>query len=151
MAEFYAANNTIAYQTSPSGKIAPGEQGGRLRVAYDSFDLEAVTTSDTVDFMKIPAGARVLDVICYIPDTGGTSSTLVGWSASADGGEAADPNGFITATDTSGQDQKLEVVIAAAGVGKKFTEEVTLQLAPTVANWTSTSGTIHVFLEYIKE
>ena len=68
MTSFYGVNNTKAYQNVPAEKIPAGEQSGRLRVAYDKISLSETIVGDVLHMMKIPKGARVLDVIVKFVD-----------------------------------------------------------------------------------
>tara|TARA_R100000458_G_scaffold59881_1_gene72424 strand:- start:5561 stop:6019 length:459 start_codon:yes stop_codon:yes gene_type:complete len=95
MAAYYSTNYTKQYVNVPSEKIPKGEQYGVMRVAYDDYTFAGdVDLNDTITFMKIPKGARILDV--HLVNTGmGGGSIDVGWTASDDGSIAADPDGFF--------------------------------------------------------
>ena len=95
MATYNAINYTKQYVNVPSEKIPKGEQYGVMRVAYDDYTFAGdVDLNDTITFMKIPKGARILDV--HLVNTGmGGGSIDVGWTASDDGSIAADPDGFF--------------------------------------------------------
>jgi hypothetical protein len=153
MTAYYGANNTSAFQSEPSQKIPVGEQAGRLRVAYDSIDLSgqaALTTSDTVDFMKLPAGARVIEVILASDDVGTTGDANLGWTASDDGVEAADADGFLTAVDLNAAAvvHKMSDEANVPGQFKQFASEVTVQMVPS-ENFTATSGSVEVTVLYV--
>lgn len=151
MTVFYGANATKRDVTIPSVKIDPGEVNAPVRVAYDEYTLTAasLTTSDSLRLMKIPQGARVLDLVIDAPDLGGSGTMNVGWLASSAGGEAANATGFHSALDLSGQAQVVSLIEAtsAAGLHKKFTEEVQVVMVPA-ANFSATSGTIKVSLTF---
>jgi hypothetical protein len=155
MADYYGINHTLAYRNEPSEKIDPGEQFGRVRVAFDSIDLSsqaAITTSDTVSLMKIPAGARVLEVVLASADVGTTGDANLGWAASADAVEAADADGFLVAVDinAAADVHKMTDQANVPGQFKKFASEVTETMTPS-ENFTATSGLLEVAVYYIKE
>ena len=154
MTDFYGVNNTLSQQNVPSEKIGPGEQSGRLRVAYDSYTFSAaLTTSDALYMMKIPKGARVIDVIVDSDDLGTTGDLNIGWEASADGVEAADADGFFAALDVNAAALVTsinKVGTSTAGYLKKFDAEVQVVIVPS-ENTTATSGSIALTVLYVVE
>ena len=95
MAAYYSTNYTKQYVNVPAEKIPVGEQYGVVRVAYDDYTFAGdVDLNDTITFMKIPRGARILDIHLVNTAMGG-GSIDVGWTASDDGSIAADPDGFF--------------------------------------------------------
>ena len=95
MAAYYSTNYTKQYVNVPAEKIPAGEQYGVMRVAYDDYTFAGdVSLNDTIRFMKIPRGARILDVHLVNTAMGG-GSIDVGWTASDDGSIAADEDGFF--------------------------------------------------------
>lgn len=154
MTDFYGANHTKAFQNNPSEKIGVGEQAGRLRVAYDSYDFSAViTTSDSLKMMKLPKGARVIEVRVNSDDLGTTGTLNIGWEAGANGDEAADADGFFAALDVKAAAVNTSMSKAGSrqpGLNKKFAEEVQVAIVPA-EDTTATSGTIELIIEYILE
>jgi len=151
MADYKATNKTNR-DAEPSVNANPGEEYVRKFISYDSFTITAAllnSSSDTITFMKIPKGARVLDLQLVCGDLGGTGTMNIGWAASSDGVEVADPDGFGAAVDLSGQANhyKLSDQVGLAGTFKKFSAEVEVQLA-VAADFTATSGDIEVLVEY---
>lgn len=151
MVAYLGVNHTLAYSTTPSAKFGLGEMGGRVRVLFDSFTVTAaLLTTDTLQMGKIPKGARVLDFVINSPDLGGTGTMNIGWAAGAGAVEAANATGFYSALDISGQAvvASLSETASAAGLHKKFTEEVPVQLVPA-ANFSATSGTLSIAVYYV--
>ena len=152
MSNLYGVNATYV-RNSPPSKVPAGEVNGRLRVAYDQYTLLADTaTTDTIYLQKIPAGARVHQVVVVADDLDASGGTLdCGWAASAGGVHVADPNGFLNAVDitTSGGTSTLMTGNLPNGAGqfKQFTEEVQVTVVPS-ADWDATSGTIKVAVYY---
>ena len=124
MAAYYSTNYTKQYVNVPAEKIPVGEQYGVMRVAYDDYTFTAVDSvlNDTITFMKIPKGARILDV--HVINTAMGGGTLdIGWTASDDGSIAADQDGFFDGYDpTNAGEVNLSDGILAGRL-KKFDAE----------------------------
>ena len=146
MATLYGENADKILVDVPSQNI-PSSDNGRKRSLYDKFSLSADLSAADVILMgsKIPAGARVLDAKIKF-DALGAGTLDVGWQASAEGNEAADPDGLIDgAAVTSAGSVRAD---AEAGVMKKFSEAV--QPIVTVATDNSaTSGDIEIYIDYV--
>jgi len=149
MASFYGDNATKRDVSEPSTKIDSQDQHGRLRVAYDSFDLAAVIgTSDILYMQKLPAGAKVYEVEVNSDDLGTTGVLDIGWGASAEGGEAADADGFYASLDVkTAAVARQKYANTVAGFQKKFTEEVTIQISASEAT-SASSGNINLAIFY---
>lgn len=132
---------------------------GRRRVAYDSITFAAdLTAADTVSGPRIPAGARVLEVKVrseQLGTAGGNGELDCGWSASADGGEAADADGFIAAIEvgsaianvtSSGQ---YASSASPAGLGKVFSEEVQLVFTANETTDDASTKILEIEVEYV--
>jgi len=156
MATLYGVNADKALVDVPSAKAGVGEQGGRVRCIYDTYELTADMSVADVILMGglIPKGARVLNVHLFF-DALGAGTLDVGWQASAElsGGsavEAASADGFIdgAAVTNQGHESMQEDHFAEAGMFKKF--DAAVQPAVTVATDTSaTSGTIGLYIQYV--
>ena len=123
MAAYYSTNYTKQYVNVPAEKIPVGEQYGVMRVAYDDYTFAGdVSADDTIRFMKIPKGARILDV--HVINTAMGGGTIdIGWTASDDGSIAADPDGFFDGYDpTSAGEVNLSDGVLAGRL-KKFDAE----------------------------
>ena len=156
MTSFYGVNNTKQYQNVPSEMIPIGEQAGRLRVAYDKISLSEAIAGDVLHMMKIPKGARVLDVICKFADLDSNSDgTLdIGWAASSDAVEGADADGFFNELAVhAAAGCKSMVAVGSSMVGhlKKFDAEVEVQIVPGAGVADATSGDIELSVLYVIE
>lgn len=152
MATKYGVNATLIAAVPPS-RAGIGEQGGRVRVIYDSYTLTADLTGGTDSIAmggKIPAGARILDVHIKCADLDGSGGTIdVGWEASSDAVEAADPDGFMTLVDVTSADvfKMSDDDAAPVGLYKKFTAAVQPAIAIT-GDTDATSGSIQMAIYY---
>jgi hypothetical protein len=151
MATNYGVNADLILVDNPSQKPGVGEQGGVMKVIYDTFELTAdLAAADTIEMGGlIPAGARIMDVHLF-HDALGAGTLDVGWKASADGVEAAVVDGFVdgAAVTSQGHASLQEDHFAEAGMFKKFAAPV--QPVVTVATDTSaTSGTISLAIFYV--
>ena len=95
MAAYYSTNYTKQYVNVPAEKIPAGEQYGVMRVAYDDYTFAGdVGNADTITFMKLPRGARIIDIHMVTTALDGGTGDL-GWTASDDGSITADADGFL--------------------------------------------------------
>ena len=95
MAAYYSTNYTKQYVNVPAEKIPAGEQYGVVRVAYDDYTFAGdVSNNDTITFMKLPRGARIIDIHMVTTALDGGTVDL-GWTASDDGSITADADGFL--------------------------------------------------------
>jgi len=154
MANLDGSNYAKINTTVPSVKTPSGESDGRKRIIYDSYDVSAASLAggDVLRMgSKIPAGARVLSCKAYFSASlAATSDIDIGWAASAEGGEAADPNGFMDAVDASSAGTD-ESAVGDAGHLKKFPESVQLQATVITATTPTSSGILSMVTEYIRD
>jgi hypothetical protein len=151
MADFFGDNATLAQSNVPSEKIRVSDQHGRMRIAHDKITFAAeLTTSDVLKLMKLPAGAKIYDVEINTDDLGTTGIFDVGWAASAEGGEAADPNGLYAALDVAtAANARLKMVNSVAGYLKRFTEEVEIQVVPSTSTDAATGNDLNLTVWYV--
>jgi hypothetical protein len=153
MATVYGDNYNAAYVAVPAQQVGVGEQAGRKRILFDkhTFAANVNAISDIVKIGKLPAGARVLEAVVACPSLGTTGILDFGWAASASGDIVADPNGFISGADAGGQAVLAKGAAAGvgAGIGKKFDEEVEIQLVFTEASDSAAGDTVMAWVEYI--
>ena len=145
-------NNTTAYQTEPSDKIQAGEYNGRVRRSYDSYVFgaaEELAAADVIRFMKLPANAQLVDARIISPDWGATGSANIGWEASADGSEVADPDGMYAALDTNAAAVDAKMGGTLPGYNKKFSREVQVSLTAVAASTALAGLTIELEVLYI--
>jgi hypothetical protein len=147
MATVYGVNATKRDVNVPADKIAAGEVNGKVMVAYDEYTASgALSNGDVIKLMKIPKGARLLDAVVQADDLGTTGTGKLGWEAGASAAEAADDDGIIASLDFNTAAARTRMT-TAAGVMKKFTEEVQVSLTLTAA--TTAAGSIKVYLMYV--
>lgn len=70
----YKGSNKTKQDAIPSVKLAPGEAVGGGFIAYDEYvPAAALVAADTIALScKIPAGARIYEIIASVPTGGGT-------------------------------------------------------------------------------
>lgn len=153
MAVKYGVNATKRANQAIPQLIPQGEEAGNMKIAYDEYTLSAdlVGGTDTIRMMKLPKGARVLDVILKFDDLDGSGGTLdLGWEAGEEAVESASPAGFLSNVDVTSaglvtmQDDQPSV----AGLFKKFEEEVQVTIAVD-GDTDATSGSIKLAIYYI--
>jgi hypothetical protein len=149
MAAYYSTNYTKQYVNVPAEKIPAGEQYGVMRVAYDDYTFAGdVSDTDTITFMKLPRGARIIDIHMINTAMGGGTVDL-GWTASDDGSITADPDGFLDGYDpTNAGEVNLGIL---AGRLKKFDAEgCYVQLTVKHNNVaTDTSDSLKIMVMYV--
>lgn len=144
MPTYFSSQFQQAYVTVPSEKISVGDSSGDVQVAQFNIAATAavLSSADILKLVKLPQGSRILQVRLVVGALG--AGTLnVGWSASANGLEAASASGVVSA---------LAVTSATANVyypnNARFAGEVDLQIIPVVS--TSASGAISGYVLYSK-
>jgi hypothetical protein len=82
MSTNYGVHRTI--EKAGLNKLDPGEWGGRVKCAYDSFEADGVTAASTISMCFVPKGARIVAGSMF-HDALGTGVTLsVGDGTTAD-------------------------------------------------------------------
>lgn len=154
MAILYGVNATKLRVNNPPELAGVGEQGGRMRVIYDTYTLAADATGGT-DTLRmgglIPKGARIMEVMVKCADLDGSGGTLnVGWEASADAVESAEAAGFLSAIDVTTADVFMmsENAGAPAGLHKQFTAACQPVIA-FAGDTDATSGAISIAIWYV--
>lgn len=138
MATQHGVNATKRLVNKPSEKIEAGEDGGRVRVSYDSItNASIIPVADKILLGRLPKDARLLWV--KIGGTGSTGAVDLGWEASSDGSEAGDVNGVASA-------QAVLNNALLASPDKKFSAEV--NISATVTTAIAVSGTLSVSYMY---
>jgi hypothetical protein len=155
MATKYGTNAT-KIAANPAQLAEQGEQRGRINVHYDEYVFTGDLAVNDVIYMggKLPAGARVLDVVLDSPDldTASAGALTSGWLVSDDAVVAADDDGFLTTVDvhTAGKAQSMSALLASnvPGKFKKFASAV--QPAIKISGETdATTGTIRQAIYYV--
>ena len=93
MAAVYGVNFTKnfpaeARSSAAQSQVDVSEVGGRMRVAYDTYEASSLGAGSTVSMFKLPKGARVWQMILITDDLSGSGTLQVG--------DSDDPNRFIT-------------------------------------------------------
>ena len=148
MAILRGVNNT-KQANDPVEKIQAGEERARMRVSYDEFDAPgAIAINDTIKLSKIPKGALVHNVVLAHDDLGTTGVLDLGWDASDDGVEAADPDGFLVGADVNAlaDIKSMHENALVPGMNKRFDAEVQISALATTA--TTAAGKIRVAVYY---
>lgn len=146
--------NKTKIDAKPAALAENGQQGGFVKTMFDTYELTADTTggTDTLEMCgKIPAGARIVDVILTFDDLDGSGGTLdVGWKAGDGAVETADADGFFANADvtSAGGLSMINDQPTVAGIHKTFAEAV----QPVIAfdgDCDATSGTINLEILYV--
>ncbi len=127
MAELFGKNATKTDVSVPSELINVNEASGRVRRAYDEYTLDGeLALNDTVQFMKIPSGAKIIDARFVSPDLGTTGVFDIGY--------ASDTNALFGALDATGAlDAKMLGTVAAYEL-ELATEETIILTATTATD-----------------
>jgi hypothetical protein len=136
LGEVKAANVTLKEQ-EPIEKISASQEYGRLRVLYDSYAIDSADefgTDGLIRLFKLPKNCRLLEFEVSMPASGTTGIFNIGWAAGADGDEAADSSGIISAVDPGAAAvDRQKMLSGATGYMKLFAEEVEVQADCTQA------------------
>lgn len=147
MPEIYSDQYKKAYVDVPSAKIPPGEQSGSVwtLVATHTFAAD-VASLDTLALFKLPANCRVISCVVKNPaDLGGTGTIDVGYTAN--GVDAADPDGFVASYDGSGQ--AAQTTGTGAAIFKDFSVETKVQALFTGVTSGATGKSLIVVMQYV--
>lgn len=134
----YGLNATKRDVTKPADKIDAVDHSGKLRTPYDEYSAvaEIIANAEEILLMKIPKGARLHEAIFHSNDaTSATGTLTVGWKASADGVEVADPNGIFDTINVKAAAvcEKMTDDKDHVGIMKKFEAEVQVYAVMTEA------------------
>ena len=143
----YGSNYTKAFVNVPSQKIEPGEHVGKVKVAYDEYDLDdlgvVLADGDLIYMMKMPKGARILEAVIHCPDLGTAGIINLG--------TAADPDRYIAALDGGlSAAAKGEMGAGVAGAFEEFSVDTQLLIKCTEASIAIT-GVIKVAVYYVMD
>lgn len=158
MASVNGVNYAKVEVTVPSEQTTPGELHGRVRMVYDEITLAAEAgNGDTINFPKLPAGARVVGASLVVDGSLGAGGVRLGHAASADASISADADAFVSLCDASASAAQSEMgdgtngsaLVPVAGHLKKFDEEVQILGVFTAASTTGTGKTIKAAVFYV--
>lgn len=139
----YSSDQYLANTPTPS----PAGYAGTAKVAYFSVTCSAApTTSDTINFGYLPAGARVVLAVLESSDmdTGGSPSLTINV------GDAGDADRLFAAS-TVGQAGTVSTAIAATGAAYSYSSKTLITGVAAANAATGTSGTLNLTIFYIQE
>ncbi len=140
------------YLASPPTRLDPTLYGNEKRYVYASFTVGAeLAIADTVEFCRLPKGARVTDLRFIAPDDLTSGIISLGWDAGINSLETADPNGFLEVADGDMGNAALDYVMGDDLVGwnRKFVDEVRILATVTEATNASTTLVWELVIEYV--
>jgi len=141
MATLSGVNRKLTNVDVPAGKAGIGEQDGKVRVAYDEYQMGAVlAAADTIEFMTLPKGARILDAQLSFASLGATGIIDLGISG--------DQNYLINQADGGGQAVADKMGAGAAGAFAKLVVD-TLIIAECTELSVNTNVLIKCAVTYI--
>lgn len=146
------SNNYNSEAGLSSAKAPVGDVGGRVRSLYFTITLSGavIAISDVLKLAVLPAGARIVGFRCIVPSLGTTGIFDLGWAASADAVETADPDGIVSGLDAGGQAVNNNTILTAA-YGKKFASAVDIQAVFTEATTAADGVVLKGHIEYVVE
>lgn len=141
-----ATYNSTAYTAKTPAKTPAGFAGKVIREYWTVTCSAAPSTSDTINFGYVPAGARIMSAIlkCSDMDTNGspTITLNVGDSGSAS---------RIFSASTAAQVGTVDSTMNASGRFYLYTTQTLITGVAQANAATGASGTIELALEYIIE
>ncbi len=144
MATRYSANRSKAL-ASPAQLVEQGDMG-KIKVMYDSFTTvvgQVLAISDIVEFMEIPAGARIVNFKAVWEDIGATGAGSFGFASDDD---ALSP---IQTLSTAGQYLADSAIATNVGLfAAPLAAATKLQLKITTATDGVAATSIKVLVEY---
>ena len=150
MATVYGVNFTKYDQNVPKEMVNVAENGGRMRVIYDTYVASALAKDSTIYVGRLPKGARVWNVLI--------SSTNSTANVTAAVGVVGDTDKFISATAMATDGKMVQMASDGAAVSgnasaASFGVEITAQTDVIITTSTSTgsnttTGTIKCCIWY---
>lgn len=138
-----------------SEKVPARDQGAPIRVLYDEITLSAeLTGQDVIKMMKIPAGAKVYDVVIHSPQLGsggGNGALAVGIQAS--GLHAANSQLFSGGALEAGSaaiDFAMSDLQSISGNASVFNDEVQVVITADETTNAGTGDKIKLWVYYAK-
>jgi len=134
----------------PSVLVDVSLQKGRVRRAYDSYTVasaDELGTSALINFMLLPAGARIIDASLVFPASGATGTCDVGWTDN--GTDGADADGLFASADPGGAAVDAKLDKTRPGYNQKFSEETQIQMSFSEITADSGGDTIELEVLYV--
>ena len=124
---------------APVELILPRDMHGRVRVMYDTYEASALANPSTIQLLKMPQAARVIDFKIW-HDAMGSGTTLAF-------GDASDIDRFAVAAASTSAGIKVPLIgVIDTFAGYTYTAETVVSL--TLAGGAGT-GTIHAYIMYV--
>lgn len=141
-----AKNSDIVNGVNGAAKVDSGEVVGRVRMLFDEITFSGLSVLNAVTKVcaKLPAGARVIDATIVGADVTLGSYTL-GHAASKN--HVANASAFATGVFTTANIAKPTV--ANTGIGKKFEDELQLELKCTAVSAASDGKKLQLWINYV--
>lgn len=137
----YSATN---YATKP---VATHGLGGALKTAFFEVSCTAApSTSDTINFGYLPAGARVVLAVLESTDM----DTSVSPTLTLNVGDSGDADRLFAASNV-GQAGTLSTAIAVTGAGYSYTSETLITGVANANATTGAAGTLYLTVVYVCE
>ena len=135
------------YSAADYDKVATPGHGFAGNVKAEFFTVTcsaAPSTSDTINFGYVPAGARIIHATLESSDmdTGGSPTLTLNI------GDAGDADRFFAAS-TVGQAGTQSSAIAVAGLGHKYTAKTLITGVAAANAATGAAGTVNLIVQYI--
>jgi len=129
-----------------------GAGGGQVRTQYTILNLPVgATTTDTINFFKLPQGARVLRVLGKNSALGAGTLNIgdAGYLGSDGVAVAADPDRYVAAQAMTSASQWS--TLALTGLFVKLGRYPVMITGQFAAGTTTTAGTVELAIEYTVE
>jgi len=81
MATVYSTGRTTFDQNDPADQVKANELGGRVRVAYATYEASSLASGDVIEMFALPDGARIISGVLAHDALGGSTTLSVGHAA----------------------------------------------------------------------
>lgn len=143
MANLYGTSYAARYNTEPLTFYPKGDFNAHVKCLYETYALPSavIAQNDLIYVGKLPAGAKIQNVVMLSPTMGGTGTFQVG--------TVADSDRYISSLDAGDGAAIGEMVDAVhAGQFEELTVETEIVIKCTEAT-TATSGTLKIAIYYV--
>lgn len=152
MATVYSVQKTKWDQNSPPEALKANEQGGRVRIAYATYEASSLASGDVIEMFNLPNGARILDGYLLNDALGATTTLSVGYGAhTASDGTAvpASAAAFLAATSTSSAGRNdVAATLALSAMTEVDADKDGMPVTVTMGGASGT-GTIVLAMRYV--
>ena len=81
MATVYSTGRTTFGQNDPADQVKANELGGRVRVAYGTYEASSLASGDVIEMFALPDGARIISGVLAHDALGSSTTLSVGHAA----------------------------------------------------------------------